>query len=154
MLKLLLDVSVRSLPAFASLILSIVDFDRSLLIRGIESNRTLCPVFYDQETRNFACLAPGTNALAVTSAVTSLGMGLFIAALLTDIWVVRSIYGIFGGVLFVGILAYVVSYKKEIFKVEEALKNTDHKFWAKHVPFGANMITVFLSILFSVLSLI
>lgn len=149
----ILDVVVRSLPAIVSLVFSFFNFNRSLMTLGIEANRTLCRNYRTQEESGFLCLGPGANALSVTSAVISLATSLIIAAILATLSSTRVLYGIWAAVLFCGTLAYVASYRKEIFKVEEALTALGHTFWGNHIALAVNLITVACSIIFSVLSL-
>jgi len=149
----ILDIVVRSLPALLSLVFSFFSFKRSLVVLGIEANSKLCCCFESQKDENFSCVGPGTNALSVTSAVVALATSLIIAAILTEVPHVRILYGIWAPVLFCGIFGYVICYKHEIFKVEEALISIGHGFWGNRISLGANLITATCSIIFAALSL-
>jgi len=56
-------------------------------------------------------------------------------------------------IIFVGTLVYLLSYKKEAFKVEEALRKSSYKWWARHIGVGAATVTFFCSLILAVLSI-
>lgn len=153
-------VLTRVIPPLIALALSSANFNRSVVVRGIESNADLCPDFMNQwqhkdEDANpdpFPCLRPGTTALTVCQAAIALAASLMITALISSNDLIRWFLGAWGMLMLIGMLVYLVSYKKEVFKLEDALYKTSHKQLARHIGVVATFLLFVCSLILAVLS--
>lgn len=54
--------------------------------------------------------------------------------------------------MLVGVLGFLVSYKDEVFHLEDALKTSGHKWWSRHLGVGAAFLTLMCSLILAVAS--
>jgi hypothetical protein len=155
-------VLTRVIPSLIALALSTANFNRSVVIRGIESHTDLCPDFMNQwqhkdeegNPDSFPCLGPGTTALTICQAAIALAASLMITSLISSNYLIRWFLGAWGILMFVAMLVYLVSYKKEVFKVEDALYKSSHKQLARHIGIVATLLVFICSLILAVLSVV
>jgi hypothetical protein len=144
---------VRILPALFAVILSSFNFNRSVMILGIEAHQDLCPTFEEAQKNNYRCLRPGATALTTGYAAISISASYLISALLVSDLSLRSAFLVSTLIMIIGTFAFFWSYKKEVFTLEEALEKANHKWWADHVGLGANLIALLISLLLAVMTM-
>jgi hypothetical protein len=128
----------RVLPFAVSLVLASRNFNRSVIILGMRSRPELCPLADKQNS--FRCVNPGATALTVSSASIAMATSYLISALLLLDPVLRILLAMWGVILMASTLAYLRSYRGELFRVEEALERAGHKFLAGHLGLVVNLI--------------
>jgi hypothetical protein len=156
----LAGIVARVFPALVTLFLNSTNFNRSLMMRGVEAYPALCPTFEDQKKHKnedgdpdpFPCLRPGAIALTVSQSAIAMVTSLGISVAISSNFLLRVFLGAWAVILMIATLVYFVSYKDEPFKVEEALRKTSHKWWAEHIGLGAGLIAFFCSLALSVAS--
>jgi len=144
---------VRILPALIAVILSSFNFNRSVMILGIEAHQHLCPTFQETKKNNYKCLRPGATALTTSYAAISISASYLISALLVSDVFLRSAFSVSALIMITGTFAFFLSYKKEVFNLEEVLEKANHKWWAEHVGLGANLSTLLISVLLAIMTI-
>jgi len=130
------------------------------MILGVESERERCPSF-DEERDNvddegkpdpFPCLARGATALTVCQSAVALATSFLISAVITSNDPLRYLAGIWGAVMLLGVLVFLISYKKEMFHLEDYLTQNGHTWLARHLGAGAGFVTLICSLILAVAS--
>jgi predicted cation transporter len=131
------------------------------MIRGLMANPT-CPSYEIERAHRdadgnldpFSCLRPGATALTVSSSEIAFATSLFISALLSSNDVLRFLFMFWGVLTIVATFGYILSYKYELFKIEDQFKMSHHKFLGKHVGLFAGLIIFVCSLVLSVVSVL
>lgn len=157
--ELVLGIIARVFPSFVTVVLTGFDFNRSLMIQGIEAYSDRCPDYEKQKEKQkkkqdyLSCLAAGATALGIALALVGLASSLCVSGLLPSSATLRIPLIIASSLLFAATLGFIASWKKELFKVEERL-SPKHPKLAKNFALVTNIICVICSIIVSGISVL
>jgi uncharacterized membrane protein len=158
-------VMTQILPTLVNLFLSAGNFNRSVMVRAMEANQELCPDYKNQKNHKdannqldpFPCLRPGLAALAICQGTTAMAISLFISSYVSSNGWLRLSEFLIALFLFFAMLMFLVSFKNEIFKIEEWLPKSRYH-WARwvgaHVGVTAGLLVFIFSIITSISALI
>lgn len=152
--ELIIEASIRSLPAFFSLLMYIFHFNYSLLVDTITLDPALCPAYDWQEKQTkenrFECFKKGANAISIVLAGFSISIGIMTTAYLSPSITISNLGFFVGFLFFIFVWGYVATYNKEEFKFGEFLADRDNivlKTLGENAALTANVGAVLVSLL-------
>ena len=91
--------------------------------------------------------------MTTSYAAISISASYLISALFVSNVFLRSAFSVSALIMIIGTFGFFLSYKKEVFNLEEVLEKANHKWWAGHVGLSANLIALLISLLLAVMTM-